>query len=155
MLAATKFLYASGTHSMKVSGAAGHLDLLIQPHGVRQGDSPLQTAVWHLPFWRAWHDPLLCATCRIQLGSGRWMFSLMHADGVATAATVNGLQGLLVSISQRNSPISLIWLQWETAWLAALLLVLLSMQAFCLSLGWPHRSNMRILIANSANLPAL
>ena len=25
------------------------------------------------------------------------------------------------SILQRNSPISLIWLQWETAWLAALL----------------------------------
>ena len=29
------------------------------------------------------------------------------------------------SILQRNSPISLIWLQWETAWLAALLLLLL------------------------------
>ena len=28
------------------------------------------------------------------------------------------------SISQLNSPISLIWLQWETAWLAALLLLL-------------------------------
>ena len=27
-------------------------------------------------------------------------------------------------ILQQNSPISLIWLQWETAWLAALLLLL-------------------------------
>ena len=44
---------------------------------------------------------------------------------MCTSAGETVLRYLYVVILQRNSPMSLIWLQWEAAWLAALLLVLL------------------------------
>ena len=77
MLAAIKSLYASGTLSMKVGGAAG--PSLVQQNGVRQG-CPLRPTLFGI-FFDGLKGHLDCSLPRagLQLGSGRWMSALVYA----------------------------------------------------------------------------
>ena len=97
MLAAIKSLYASGTLSMKVGGAAG--PSLVQQNGVRQG-CPLSPTLFGI-FFDGLHGHLDCSLphAGLQLGSGRWVSALVYADDVVLLSwTAAGLQDLLDSM---------------------------------------------------------
>ena len=97
MLAAIKSLYASGTLSMKVGGAAG--PSLVQQNGVRQG-CPLIPNLFGI-FFDGLHGHLDCSlpNAGLQLGSGRWVSALLCADDdVLLSWTAAGLQDLLDSM---------------------------------------------------------
>ena len=97
MLAAIKSLYASGTLSMKVGGAAG--PSLVQQNGVRQG-CPLSPTLFGI-FFDDLHGHLDCSSphAGLQLGSGRWVSALVYADDVVLLSwTAAGLQDLLDSM---------------------------------------------------------
>ena len=97
MLAAIKSLYASGTLSMKVEGAAG--PSLVQQNGVRQG-CPLSPTLFGI-FFDGLHGHLDCSLLHagLQLGSGRWVSALVYADDVVLLSwTAAGLQDLLDSM---------------------------------------------------------
>ena len=96
-LAAIKSLYASGTLSMKVGGAAG--PSLVQQNGVRQG-CPLSPTLFGI-FLDGLHGHLDCSLLHagLQLGSGRWVSALVYADDVVLLSwTAAGLQDLLDSM---------------------------------------------------------
>ena len=80
MLAAIKSLYASGTLSMKVGGAAG--PSLVQQNGVQQG-CPLSTTLYGI-FFDGLHGHLGCSLphAGLQLGS---------ASLVSTSAIMSGI----------------------------------------------------------------
>ena len=97
MLAAIKSLYASGTLSMKVGGAAG--PSLFQQNGVRQG-CPLSPTLFGILF-DGLHGHLDCSLphAGLLLGSGRWVSALVYADDVVLLSwTAAGLQDLLDSM---------------------------------------------------------
>ena len=97
MLAAIKFLYASGTLSMKVRGAAG--PSLVQQNGVRQG-CPLSPTLFGI-FFDDLHGHLDCSLphAGLQLGSGGWVSALVYADDVVLLSwTAAGLQDFLDSM---------------------------------------------------------
>ena len=92
MLAAIWSLYASGTISMKIAGAAG--PARTQQNGVRQG-CPLSPTLFGT-FFDGLHDHLHMA---VQLDSGRWVSSLIYADDVVLLSWSSaGLQRLLNSM---------------------------------------------------------
>ena len=97
MLAAIQSLYSSGTLSMKVAGTAGQPRT--QQMGVRQG-CPLSPTLFGI-FFDGLHDHLhSCAPMAgMQLGSGRWLSSLVYADDVVLLSwSPSGLQLLLDSV---------------------------------------------------------
>ena len=94
MLAAIKSLYSSGTLSMKVGGTAG--PPRVQQNGVRQG-CPLSPTSFGI-FFDGLHGRLDSTAPRagVQLGSGRWVSSLVYADDVVLLSWSSlGLQALL------------------------------------------------------------
>ena len=98
MLAAIQSLYSSGTLSMKVAGTAGQPRA--QQMGVRQG-CPLSPTLFGV-FFDGLHDHLQsCAPAAgVQLGSGRWVSSLVYADDVVLLSwSPSGLQLLLDSMN--------------------------------------------------------
>ena len=98
MLAAIQSLYSSGTLSMKVAGTAGQPRA--QQMGVRQG-CPLSPTLFGV-FFDGLHDHLQsCAPAAgMQLGSGRWVSSLVYADDVVLLSwSPSGLQLLLDSMN--------------------------------------------------------
>ena len=97
VFAAIKSLYASGTLFLKVGGAAG--PSLVQQNGVRQG-CPLSPTLFGI-FFDGLHGHLDCSLlpAGLQLGSGRWVSALVYADHVVLLSwTAAGLQDLLVSM---------------------------------------------------------
>ena len=94
MLAAIQSLYASGTLAMKVGGTAGAP--LAQQNGVRQG-CPLSPTLFGI-FFDGLHPHLdhTAPHASVQLGSGRWVSSLVYADDVVLMSwPAVGLQQLL------------------------------------------------------------
>ena len=94
MLAAIQSLYASGTLAMKVGGTAGAP--LAQQNGVRQG-YPLSPTLFGI-FFDGLHAHLdhTAPHAGVQLGSGRWVSSLVYADDVVLMSwSAVGLQQLL------------------------------------------------------------
>ena len=86
---------------MKVAGTAGQPRLQLQRMGVRQG-CPLSPTLFDL-FFDGLHDHLhSCAPAAgIQLGSGKWVSSLVYADDVVLLSwSASGLQLSLDSMSQ-------------------------------------------------------
>ena len=98
MLAAFQSLYSIGTLSMKVAGTAGQPRS--QQMGVRQG-CPLSPTLFGI-FFDGLHDHLQsCAPMSgMQLGSGRWLSSLVYADDIVLLSwSPAGLQLLLNSVN--------------------------------------------------------
>ena len=96
-LTTSQSLYASGSLSMKVGGAAG--PSLVQQNGVWQG-CPLSPTLFGI-FFDGLHGNLDCSLphARLQLGSGRWVSALAYADLVVLlSSTAAGLQDLLNSM---------------------------------------------------------
>ena len=94
MLAAIRSLYSSGELSMRVGGTAG--PSLLQQNGVRQG-CPLSPTLFGI-FFDGLHNHLdsVAPHAGVQLGSGRWVPSLVYADDVVLLSwTSAGLQSLL------------------------------------------------------------
>ena len=94
MLAAIRSLYSSGALSMRVGGTAG--PSLLQQNGVRQG-CPLSPTLFGI-FFDGLHSHLdsVAPHAGVQLGSGRWVPSLVYADDVVLLSwTSAGLQSLL------------------------------------------------------------
>ena len=98
MLAAIQSLYSSGTLPMKVAGTAGQPRT--QQMGVRQG-CPLSPTLFG-SFFDGLHDHLQSRApmSGMQLGSGRWLSSLVYADDVVLLSwTPAGFQLLLDSMN--------------------------------------------------------
>ena len=94
MLAAIQSLYACGTLAMKVGGTAGAP--LAQQNGVRQG-CPLSPTLFGI-FFDGLHAHVdhTAPHAGVQLGSGRWVSSLVYADNVVLMSwSAVGLQQLL------------------------------------------------------------
>ena len=98
MLAAIQSLYSSETLSLKVADTAGQPRAQLM--GVRQG-CPLSPTLFGIFFDRL-HDHLQsCAPMAgMQLGSGRWLLSLVYTDDVVLLSwSPSGLQLLLDSMN--------------------------------------------------------
>ena len=94
MLPAIRSLYSSGALSMRVGGTAG--PSLLQQNGVRQG-CPLSPTLFGI-FFDGLHNHLdsVAPQTGVQLGSGKWVPSLIYADDVVLLSwTSAGLQSLL------------------------------------------------------------